>query len=169
MRLASSARLGIALAVGWAASIAFASPAIAACQLSPPVWSAMAVRSVTLIQESAPPIRIRSRIADTPRKRAAGFQHVCPEIIELSSILFIFEEPILSNFHMFNVHDELDIGFFDESKVLIEVLQMTPQDRTQPNPQYYSPDSAFQYALEARAGFFADNQLQLGQTRLEYP
>ncbi len=159
----------LGIAAGLVASLAFGSQAIAACQLAPPVWSTMEVRSVTLTQDSAAPLRIRSRIADTLSKRAAGFQHVCPEIIELNSILFIFERPIRSKFHMFNVHDELDIGFFDDSKVLIEVLQMTPQDRSQPNPQYYSPGGAFQYALEARAGFFADHQLEPGKTRLEYP
>ncbi len=140
------------------------------CKLATPQWSEMDVQTVKLRRADGEVIRIRSRIADSPRERAAGFQHICPEIIQLSSILFVYKAPTSSSFHMFNVHDRLDIGFFDQDRKLITVLRMTPQKIGDESARTYGIGSKeFVHALEARAEFFADHGLKPNTTILEFP
>ena len=130
----------------------------------------MEIKTVKLRRDDGKVIRIRSRIADSPRERAAGFQHICPEIIQLSSILFVYESPTITSFHMVNVHDSLDIGFFDQDRKLITVLRMTPQKFEDESGRLYSIGSKeFLHALEVRADFFADQGLKPNTTTLEFP
>ena len=72
----------------------------------------MHLATIVLTHENGQSIQMRTRVADEPNERAAGFQHICPQIIDLSAILFIYEQPTVANYHMNNVHDALDIGFF---------------------------------------------------------
>lgn len=140
------------------------------CKLATPQWSEMDVQTVKLRREDGEVIRIRSRIADSPRERAAGFQHICPEIIQLSSILFVYETPTNSSFHMFNVHDSLDIGFFGQDRKLIAVLRMMPQKTGDESAKVYSIGSKeFLHALETRADFFAEHGLKPNKTILDFP
>ncbi len=140
------------------------------CKLATPQWSEMDIQTVKLRREDGEVIRIRSRIADSPRERAAGFQHICPEIIQLSSILFVYKTPTNSSFHMFNVHDSLDIGFFDKNRKLITVLRMTPQKIGDESARTYGIGSKeFLHALETRADFFADHGLIPNHTILDFP
>ncbi len=140
------------------------------CKLATPQWSEMDVQTVKLRRADGEVIRIRSRIADSPRERAAGFQHICPEIIQLSSILFVYKTPTSSSFHMFNVHDSLDIGFFGQDRKLIAVLRMTPQGIDDESAKLYSIGSKeFVHALETRAEFFAEHGLKPNETILEFP
>ena len=153
----------------FAVCLLFVSNVQAKCKLSSPVWESMEIHSIKLIRDNTEQIRIRSRIADDATKRAAGFQHICPEIIELSSILFVYENPTRSNYHMFNVYSDLDIGFFNQSKELIDVVHMMPQDRGNPDAEYYSANDEFQFALEVRSGFFEEHHLSPGNTYIQYP
>ena len=140
------------------------------CELATPQWSKMDIQSVRLIRNDGEVIRLRSRIADSARERSAGFQHICPQIIQLSSILFVYEQPTNARFHMFNVHDSLDIGFFDHDRKLITVLRMTPQDiNSQSSVTYGIGSVKFMFALEARANFFDDHGLKPNKTVLDYP
>ena len=140
------------------------------CELATPQWSKMDIQSIRLIRDDGEVIRLRSRIADNPRERSAGFQHICPQIIQLSSILFVYEQPTNARFHMFNVHDSLDIGFFDHERKLITVLRMTPQKVSDQSSVTYGIGSVkFMFALEARANFFDDHGLKPNKTVLDYP
>lgn len=140
------------------------------CELATPQWSDMELQTVRLVRVDGKVVRLRSRIADSPRERSAGFQHICPQIIQLSYILFVFEQPIKTRFHMFNVHDSLDIGFFDRDRQLISVLTMTPQKVGDPSSQTYGIGAReFMFALEAKAGFFEENGLKPSETILDYP
>ncbi len=139
------------------------------CRLSTEQWSKMEIRRVVLARADGEAITIRSRIARSSAERAAGYQHICPEIIALSSILFVYENPLQPRFHMFNVHAELDIGFFDQDKKLVTVLRMTPQTVGDASAEIYDPGQQVQYALEAPAGFFTDNKLLSAQTTLRFP
>lgn len=140
------------------------------CKLATPQWSEMDIKTVKLRRDDGEVVRIRSRIADSPRERAAGFQHICPQIIHLSSILFVYESPTSASFHMSNVHDSLDIGFFDQDRKLITVLRMTPQKLEEESANLYSIGTKeFVHALEARADFFADHGLKPNKTTLEFP
>lgn len=129
----------------------------------------MSFRFVELVRSDGYSIRDRTKIADDPSERSAGFQHICPEIINTSSILFVFERPVITRFHMFNVHAELDIGFFSENGELNEVIRMTPQKQSEPNLVTYGVEKEFKYALETRAGFFEENGLRAGNTTLTFP
>ena len=128
----------------------------------------MAMRRIVLEKPDGTAIKIRSRVADDDSKRAAGYQHICPQIVKLSSILFIYEDLVRSSFHMFNVHSELDIGFFDSNGKLEEVLRMTPQDSSDSSAEFYQPKKPFQFALEIRAGFFESYELKPHTTRLRF-
>ena len=139
------------------------------CKISTEQWSKMEIRSVDLTRADGEAITIRSRIARSSAQRAAGYQHICPEIVALSSILFVYESPLQPRFHMFNVHVELDIGFFDQDKKLVTVLRMTPQTIGDASAEMYDPGQLVQYALEAPAGFFTDNKLLSAQTTLRFP
>ena len=153
-------------------SLIIASSAFAdsACELSTPQWSEMEIRTVRLVRDDGKEFRLRSRIADTSRERSAGFQHICPEIIELSSILFVYKKPTTVGFHMFNVHDNLDIGFFDQNLDLISVLRMTPQNLEDGSSVTYGIGSrSFLYALEVRENYFQEHGLKPNTTKLIYP
>ena len=140
------------------------------CELATPQWSKMDIQSIRLIRDDGEVIRLRSRIADNPHERSAGFQHICPQIIQLSSILFVYEQPTNARFHMFNVHDSLDIGFFDHERKLITVLRMTPQKVSDQSSVTYGIGSVkFMFALETRANFFDDHGLKPNKTVLDYP
>ncbi len=130
----------------------------------------MEIHTIQLQREDGRQIRLRARVADSPAERSAGFQHICPEIIALSSILFVYRTPTVTSFHMNNVHDELDIGFFDESGALISVLQMKPRQADSDSAAIYGIGSReFMYALETRAGFFSEHGLSPNETILIYP
>ena len=129
----------------------------------------MGFKSIELVRSDQDAVKIRARIADEASERSAGYQHICPEIIQTSSILFVYEQPVLTSFHMFNVHAKLDIGFFDENGELIELIRMTPQSRSNSAALTYGPKEKFVYALETRAGFFSENGLKPGSAKLEFP
>lgn len=128
----------------------------------------MHLASVSLMKDNGPNTILRVRVADEPSERAAGYQHICPEIIKLSAILFVYERSTNRSFHMFNVHAELDIGFFDENGRLIQVIRMEPQTADGTPASVYKSEEDFQYALETRAGFFADHKIYSRQATLKF-
>ncbi len=136
--------------------------------MSTPQWEQMHLGTVSLTKTNGEVVKIRSRIADDSGERSAGFQHICPEIIELSSVLFVYERPRMVSFHMNNVHDSLDIGFFDENGELLQVTRMDPYGSINSSKKYYSSDYKFQFALETRAGFFQEQGLDDGTVVLTY-
>lgn len=128
-------------------------------------WDRMAQDVVHIESGHGRTIRLNVRIADDANKRAAGYQHICPDTIQGSAILFIFDRETRSSFHMRNVHAPLDIAFLDASGRLLEVLHMVP-DPGGSGRSLYTPAHRFQYALEVPAGFFADAGLSGREWRL---
>ena len=137
------------------------------CRLSTSQWDRMHHASISLVQDTGEMTSLRVRVADEPDERSAGYQHICPEIIDLSAILFVYDRPIHVSFHMNNVHAALDIGFFDENGRLIEVIRMEPQTDEAASPSYYSSERDFQYALETPAGFYRDHGITSGTATLK--
>ncbi len=135
------------------------------CRVSTPHWNQMHLASVVLTHESGETTHIRARIADEAGERSAGFQHICPQIIEISAILFVYKQAQIRLFHMNNVHDALDIGFFDHEGKLFKVTRMEPSSTGR---NLYSSERKSQYALETRAGFFDENGLKAGAVFLSY-
>lgn len=124
----------------------------------------MHVETVQLLDADGASLRFEVLVADEGFERAAGFQHICPEVIENTLILFRYKSEIVGRFHMNNVHAPLDIGFFNKDGVLISHFLMETYSSNQ--KKLYSPEGTFQYALEARPGFFLDNNLLGPSTRL---
>ena len=141
--------------------------AVAGCLSTTPAWEQMEYRQIVAIDEEGGRRGILVKLADEAQEWSAGFQHVCPEVIAKAPMLFVFKRLYDGAFHMSNVHAPLDIGFFDEEGVLIELHHMQPYvlGSTQVG-QIYRAHRPYIFALEARSGFFAENQFVEGQTRL---
>ena len=105
-------------------------------------------------------VAVPVRVADESVEWRAGFQHICPTSIRQQQIWFAFPHPSRGKFHMNNVHAPLDIAFFAADGTLLEVFEMkTYRNGHRP---LYGPKSAFQYALEAHAGYFRAHHIAAG-------
>ena len=134
------------------------------CRATNPGMERMHIARIALLDADGQRVEIAAHIADDPYERADGYQHICPRVIQRSAILFRFDTPVPAQFHMNNVHAPLDIGFFDERGVLLQSMVMHPYAGGE--EVLYAPMRPFQYALEAREGFFAEKNLSAGITRL---
>ena len=127
-----------------------------------------AVLQIPGADRTAVPVTVK--VADDARERAAGFQHICPETVEDTAILFKFDTDTQNPFHMRNCHAPLDIAFIDASGIVVDVLRMEPYVESvlfvrQP---LYQSGAPFRYALETAAGRMAELGIRVG-TRLALP
>ena len=114
----------------------------------------MTKSTITLLNNQGKPISLNVLVADDDRERGAGFQHICPEVIDKTLILFVYPSETRGRFHMHNVHAALDIAFFDRHGALVkQELMKTYSGNSTP---LYGPKTPFQFALEARQGYFAE-------------
>ncbi len=125
---------------------------------------AMHTEVVPLLNDHGKIVSFQSHVADDNTERAAGYQYICRKIIDTSTILFVYSQPVTARFHMRNVEAPLDIGFFDNKGKLFSVMLMQPYDDG--DSRLYGPPQPFQYALEARQGFFADHNISAGKAHL---
>ena len=123
----------------------------------------MDVREISLLGDNGKLFKVTAYIADSPGKRAAGYQFVCAETVMESSILFVFPGNRRGKFHMNNVESDLDIGFFDKSGLLISTDLMKKVAEGQ--SRLYGPDRAYKYALEAYPGFFKKHGMSAEKAR----
>ena len=145
----------------WASSV----HAQFACVPTTPGIKSMTEEIIQIRNKDGEVIDLNVLVADDHRERAAGFQHVCPEVIQTRLILFKYEQEVYGKFHMNNVHAPLEIGFFDQQGILIKSMIMDVyEDDYRP---LYGPTSRFQFALEARVGFFAEHRLVDGQSQID--
>ena len=136
----------------------------AGCQASNRGMDAMEMREIQLLDAGGKLHVVEAHIADDGTERAFGYQYICKQIIDRTAILFVYRAPIRGRFHMSNVKAPLDIGFFDASGLLIDQQLMRPY--ADGESTLYSPDQDFQFALEARQGYFTEHNLVVGKTRL---
>ena len=136
----------------------------AECKKSIERLSKMHVEEISLLNDSGKIIKLESHIADNTKERADGYQHICEEVINKTTILFVYSQPVGGRFHMQNVKAPLDIGFFDGAGKLIRTMVMDTYDDG--NKRRYHPGQRFQYALEARVGFFNEHKLSANKARL---
>ena len=125
---------------------------------------AMHTEEVSLLNDQGKVVVFQSHVADDDTERAAGYQYVCANIIDASTILFVYPQPVSARFHMENVEVPLDIGFFDDQGKLFLVMLMQPRDDG--DSGLYGPPQPFQYALEAAQGFFVEQNLSAGKSHL---
>lgn len=138
------------------------------CQMMTEAVQHMKERPIELVTGDRT-LTVNARIADESLEMRAGFQHICPENYDRLFILFVYGQEVRGMFHMRNVKDALDIGFFDGKGRLIDVQQMQPYPGGAQSGPLTSPSGPFRFALEARSGYFAEHGLRAGETRLIWP
>jgi len=77
-------------------------------------------------------------------------------------MLFIFESNDYWTFHMKNTFIPLDIAFIKEDGTIDSIKELDPMN---PVPVY--PDSEIRYAVEVNRGWFAENNVEVGDKILE--
>lgn len=77
-----------------------------------------------------------------------------------SGMLFVFEDQDYRSFWMKNTWIPLSIAFLDSAGVIINILEMSPEDTTS---RYLSARPA-KYALEMNSGWFQQHSLRPGDT-----
>lgn len=106
---------------------------------------------------------VEAEIVASFADRERGLMHRT-QLGESQGMLFIFagEQPL--TFWMKNTLIPLDIGFFDESGHLVNVLTMQPDAEGTPDNQRrtYSSGAPAMYALEMNAGWFARHGMRRG-------
>jgi uncharacterized membrane protein (UPF0127 family) len=128
----------------------------------PPAFRSMKEAEIALISPSGRRTPVKVRVADDRSERMSGFQHVPPDVVAKTQILFVFAEPVATSFHMRNCTCPLDIAFADARGVVTGVLTMRPG-----GDEYNTPGEIL-YAVEAREGFFAKHNIIAG-SRIEVP
>ncbi len=123
--------------------------------------------AIRLLNDEHRELSINVLVADSVAERSSGFQHICPQIIQRTLILFRFAHPVRSGFHMHNVFAPLDIAFFDSFGYVVGVRLM--EIYTEDSQPIYDPGGFFQYALEAPAGFFRQWKISTQGSRLILP
>ncbi len=119
---------------------------------------------IRLANDAGQVLPLEVLIADDAFERASGFQHICPEVIGRTLILFLYSHEVRASFHMQNVHAPLDIAFFDSAGRVVGVRLM--KTYTEDSRPLYGPGGPFRFALEAPAGFFAERGISTGGSRL---
>ncbi|MGD8957436.1 MAG: DUF192 domain-containing protein [Chromatiaceae bacterium] len=102
-------------------------------------------------------------VANHPAARARGLQGR-EALADNAGMLFVYPQAKRLRFWMKNTPIDLDIGFFDDEGLLLEVLSMTALHE---RPHYVSRAPA-KYALEVNRGWFAANRIS-EHSRLELP
>ncbi|SEO52280.1 DUF192 domain-containing protein [Aquisalimonas asiatica] len=148
---------GVAALVGCLSLTAAQAP-----ECRPSTEAVDAMPTQTLVFGSEQEHTIDARLAATESHRAAGMQHLCPDVIAGTPILFLFDEPVTPAFHMNNVHAALDIVFVDSDHRVIDVSRMEPGQRSLTRPP--GPVIA---ALEMKAGAAAAYGIEPG-VRVEW-
>lgn len=113
----------------------------------PGVVGTMEERSVTLADADGKRITLVARIADLPHERFIGFQGIPVETGKDLAILFAFESPVPSQFHMKNVFLPLDIVFFGPEGEFLGRNKMEADSK-----DLYGSASPFMLAIEVPAG-----------------
>ncbi len=113
----------------------------------PGVVGTMEERSVTLEDAAGKRATLTVRVADRPHERFIGFQGIPIEMGQDLAILFVFERPVPSQFHMKNVFLPLDIVFFAEDGRFLGRNTMEADSK-----DLYGAADPFTTAIEVPAG-----------------
>lgn len=100
--------------------------------------------------------KLKVEIADTPSKQEAGLmfrKSLAPD----SGMLFSFERPRKMMFWGQNTYIPLDIAFVDDDNVIRQIGYIAPL-----STKAVRSDERMKYALEANAGYFSKNKIEVG-------
>jgi len=138
----------------------FASAEIA-CEKTNADLQAMKEAKVSFRFEDGDTKEISVLLADTNQTRAAGFQRVCESTIEAKPILFFFESPIITSFHMNNVVAPIDIAFIDQDGRIDSFHAMQTYVLGSTSKPLYRSKGRIVAALEVRPGFYSENNIDI--------
>jgi len=122
----------------------------------PGVVGAMKERPVTLEDAAGKRVTLTARVAALPHERFIGFQGIPAEMGTDLAVLFVFERPVRSQFHMRNVFLPLDIVFFAADGAFLGRNRMEAD-----TGDLYGAADPFTMALEVPAGLL--DELGLGR------
>jgi len=118
-------------------------------------------QTIALIQAKNKKI-IRVEVAEAPEQHALGLMFR-EKLENNEGMLFVFPDEKIREFWMKNTLINLDIGYFDKNKKLIDIKQMTAVTSALQTelPAYPSKQPAM-YALEMAQGWFKKNKFSEG-------
>ncbi len=146
----------------WAQLLLITQASAKSCELTNDALQAMHKTEITIINANQQELSVVVKTADNNLTRQAGFQHVCAETIAAQPILFLFGSPIIPNFHMNNVVAPIDIAFIDQEGRIESIQAMFPYVLISLSRPLYSPEREVVAALEARPGFYQENDIEVG-------
>jgi uncharacterized membrane protein (UPF0127 family) len=120
----------------------------------PGVVGTMGEATATLVDAAGTKAECVVRVADQAHERFIGFQGLPPELAQDLAILFLWEEPVTSPFHMRNVFLPLEAAFFAEDGTFLGVQHMEAD-----SADFYGVASPFLVALELPAGWLSQAAL----------
>jgi uncharacterized membrane protein (UPF0127 family) len=94
-------------------------------------------------------IELLVAVADDSGERSVGLVGV-DQLGDLDGMLFRFSEEAITGFWMRGTLIPLDIAFFGDDQVMVDMMSMTPCE-VDPCPAYV-PDAPFAWALEVPSG-----------------
>lgn len=120
----------------------------------PGVVGTMRETTVTLVDAAGTTTECVARVADQAHERFIGFQGLPPELAQDLAIIFFWEEPVTSTFHMRNVFLPLEAAFFAEDGAFLGVQRMEAD-----SSDLYGVASPFWAVLELPAGWLSQAAL----------
>jgi uncharacterized membrane protein (UPF0127 family) len=102
---------------------------------------------------------LRVEVADSTDERRLGLMGRT-EIPPNGGMVFLFDEPVAHDFVMRNTLIPLSIAFWDADGRIVQIMEMVPC-RVEPCGTY-RPSRKYVAAVEARAGWFADHGIGVG-------
>lgn len=103
-------------------------------------------------------ITLNIEIADTATKRERGLSGKTG-LGESEGLLFVFEKEGYYGFWMKDMNFPIDIAWLDKNKKIIHI-EKAVDPKTY--PKTFNPSSPSLYVLETSAGFFARNNVKIG-------
>lgn len=112
---------------------------------------------------------LQVELADTSAQHARGLMQR-QSLGEYSGMLFRYPQvrPGDSGFWMYQTLIPLDIAYLNQQMEIVKTFTMLPCASEDPRQcRSYAPGKPYQYALEMKAGFFAEHDVRMGdQVRL---
>ena len=101
-------------------------------------------------------------VASTPEQRRQGLMgrtHLDSD----AGMLFVHPKPAILSFWMKDTHIPLSLGYFDASKILVQVLDMNPEPGI-PDQELtaYPSQEKVKYVLEVNQGWFQRKNINVG-------
>jgi uncharacterized protein len=107
---------------------------------------------------------INAELAETPEQHSQGLMFR-KKMGSNDGMLFVFKDEQIRDFWMKNTLIDLDIGYFDKDRKLIDIQQMKAVTSVmQDNLPTYPSKRPAQYALEMNTGWFKKNKIEEGST-----